>query len=888
MGNIRCDECNARLIASTQMIPPEVTPPQEELAQSPPLKGISLPSRVGSSQGADTPAVDLPDWMLDLSDDDGAFTAAVPAAQNEGGGGGYADWLSDLLDEGMQIVEPDEEAENDDPDLLLDADQLPDWLASGVVEPDPAPMEEEVEEELPDWLRSISDQLGPPSEAPPSEAPPSEAPPLTTEPTMTSLPDWLSDIDALEDNLLGVASVQESDTWPHWLAGGQGEVKRHQPEDVDDSPAFELSPPGDSLGWQVQQERAEDSGAPAEAEDDIRSSNDNLPDWLAEAEIEDRDETAPDSVADIGSSAPVPTARLSIDEASLELPDWLAAMAKAEDESTDDLGIEAEPRLEDTPGVELPDWLVSLSQAEEVDAPSPINPVADTSTQELQPSEPGSAEQHSPEQDDVPYWLTEIGTQPSAPSPAVFTSSPQALDQDPPQPDSPSWLEDVAADKDAASVLANVPAFVTDVTEEEPVPQEDETVEVPEWLQELETSSSDETEALSEVDAALHRADLPAWLRNLRPPEAGGSAADAGVRDEDVLIPADIPDWVQAMRPVSGERGNGMRDRIGRATLAEAEGPLVGLPGVIPGLAFVDIPSGTPRDSDGEIPQAVVQQAQLWQHLLEQPRSAERPITQASRGFRSSSLVRVVVSLILLLGLFAAILLVPETVKLSEATPLQVSPGAAVFVESIDRIETGHRILLALEYTPAYGDEIAHMARPILEHLDDRQAQLVVASTIPEGTALGLGLIAAVRYEGIVTDAGYLAGNYNGIASFLQTAEAQSVDHIIVLTSQSERLRWWIEQVAATGSQEQIGMPLSVAVTASARPLAAPYLQAGGVQGWIAGFSGGLAYREVRGDALTGFYSRAWDVLMMGHWFVAALLFVGVLYSLIAGKKGAH
>jgi hypothetical protein len=895
VGNIFCDSCNARLILSSQMIPPEVAPVQEETGLAQPLKGISLPSRAGVSQGSSTAAVDLPDWMLDLSPDDGFGAETEQASGVESSDGGYADWLSDLLDGDVQFAETDQAGEEGEGGLALAPEQLPDWLAVGPAASAPAPIPEEAAEDLPDWLSSISDQLGP--IAPES----GESEPRADQPFEASLPDWLAgtadvsvpskgtssvqDSGALPDWLAGTAdssapsretpSGQDSDTLLDWFAGESFQDARQTPVVVDQPATTESSLFGDSFGWLDDQEEIARRDAVLAAVDEAASANSDLPEWLAQAQRGDRDELVVGAATEAAPRQSDLTDGLSIDEAPLELPDWLATIGHGED---DDSWSEALPVSRVNPEAELPNGSAALSEA---------GPPARTEPQARKSAVLESDAEPFDEFGTTPDWLSGIGAHPTGGSSAVFTAATNDFEEDSSQSESPAWMKGLAAGAGGISG-ARVPAFITDEFEEEGIPEEDEPVRAPDWLQNLEMGDPAQVDDLSQVDVALDKADLPLWLQNLRPSEAGGSGKRGDDAVADDLIPADIPDWVQAMRPVPGERGNGARDRMGRATPAEAEGPLVGLPGVLPGLSLVDVPSETKVGFDHGIPEAVVKQAQLWQHLLEQPRSAERPITQAARGFQTSSAVRVILSLVLLLGVFAAILFLPEGMKLSQANPLQVAPGAADFVQRIDRIEPGQRVLLAFEYTPAYADEMAQMARPVLEHLDDRQAQLIIVSTIPEGTGLGLGLIAEVRYEGLVTDAGYLSGNFNGIASFLDSAEARSVDHVVVLTSQSERLRWWIEQGALAGSQQQVGLPFSAGVSASVRPLVAPYLQARGVQGWIGGFSGALAYREVRGELLTGFYARTWDVLMLAHWFAAALLFVGVLYSLVAGKKGAH
>lgn len=757
----------------------------------------------------------------------GSVEGSVPQA------GELPDWLLDL-----GIADSGDDDANGETDEISGQGSYPDWL-SNLFDEDAQLVEED--EELAD--NDLSLDLEP-----------------------EQLPDWLIGDDVALTSPDAGSAVEEV---PDWLAGIEGTEEMSaavEPESL--SAEIETMSFSDSFGWGLGEEEAPEADViPAEEGAELLQAD--VPDWLSKARKFDEDEVVFDTAVGLEQEDEI-SDQASV-ESSLELPDWLAELGGVNAEREESLAAGNESALSGVDNtVGLPDWLLSLVPGEATAAPEPASVPAPA-------SEPVA----------MPDWLSDIGAESSGVSSGVFTKHADTVENEVPESEGPDWLEHVVAEAAPPSLASGVPAFLGEEIQGEPGAFEEEATETPEWLQGLEFTAADALDSSFAPDVALGKADMPQWLQDLRPPEVAGESGMGGA-DTSVLVPADIPDWVQALRPEAGEQGKGTRDRGRWATLAEPEGPLVGLHGVLPGLALVDM---TPESDNGRkdaIPEAVIQQAQFWQSLLEQPRSAERPVARKVRSSQASPVVRVIVFLAFALLSLFAFLLLPADLQFVQTMPRTLAPGAAELVTSLDRVQPGQRVIVAWECALPYADEMFQIAAPVLEHLDDRQAHLVFVSTIPEGTTMGMSLAQQVRYQSELSDGGYLLGNDNGIAAYLGASEADAVQHVVVLSSQSERFRWWVEQVALTGSQRGTGLSLSVAVTASVKPLVAPYLQTDAVQGWIAGYTGGLAYRQSRGEVLTDFHTRAWDVLMLGHWFVAALLLLGMLYSLIAGKKGVQ
>jgi hypothetical protein len=248
----------------------------------------------------------------------------------------------------------------------------------------------------------------------------------------------------------------------------------------------------------------------------------------------------------------------------------------------------------------------------------------------------------------------------------------------------------------------------------------------------------------------------------------------------------------------------------------------------------------------------------------------------------------------MVLGVAAALILLPTlaatglTFDFSQAPPVEVARGVPILVDRVDQLQTGDRVILAFEYGPAYADEMESVAEPLLEHLIERGIEPVIVSTLPEGVSLGTSLWAQVSDDPVIDGGEYLVGNLNGIAEFMARDATRSAQQLFVFSSNSQRMRWWIEQRSTLSDATSVsGLPVSVAASAGTGPLVAPYFDIRGVEGWIVGFPQAVTYREVRGlsvedDGLT------LNVLMLVHWAAVALMVIGFLYYLVAGRKGTR
>ncbi len=881
----------------------------------------------------------LPDWFTDLTGD---VSAAEEPASEEPGTGVTPDWLTGLLEEqeaaGPIEVEAEPAAE-EEPVL----EELPDWLSDLTPEePAAAPVEKSYEmsppastweaaipapdtavqpaAELPDWLLASAEPAStgemlaqsvpqwllknveeptpghgagetpgagqipawlmqnaepgaavtvsrapapsypepakmPEPARPTAEAAPAPVPVIKPEPPApaASEPDWLMGILGEEDGLHTAATFEE--------------------------PATEATPEGATPDWLLglySEEETQPQAAVLTTEPEETSAETGIPDWLAAVYNEEKTEPQTAiSAVESGKAAPA-------------VPDWLAGIFNAEEAAPLAAVFSTEPEEKIAPETAVPDWLAGIIAEEPVPVESQAPSEDEETTLEM----------------GIPDWLA--GLEPEAsvaeeerPTPfaadsAIFTATAPKEAQPGPAA-TPEWLKSVTPiDKELALKPAQ-PAFISgegiaDALEEEYEEPVLTGGEIPDWLKGLSpaTASPAEEEAafyerVSE-DESLVRAEVPSWLQGLRPPGTGPlpplpevmvPGAEIPLPQEGGLVRAEIPDWVQQLRPVPSAEGEaGEKHPL---EPAETEGPLAGLRGVLPAGMAIDIPADFQPAPPPAFPDAIIAQAQLWQKLLEQPRSVQRPVAQfRARSGRGQLAMRLIVTTILLAVTLLGLLW--GQTPLSQALS---RPHTEHLSTAIDELQTGDTVIVAVEYGPAEAGEMAAIAQAVMQHLADRNARVMMVSTLPEGPGLIQSLLKPLALANRLPagQTAYVPGSASGVAQFL--GEPSEAEMIVVLAGRGERLRWWVEQNNATQA-----LPMVVGVNAATAPLAMPYLETPPVTGWMAGLPDVAAYQEFRGLS-SGVLKSQLDALMLAHWAALVLLLLGLFYYLALGKKGA-
>jgi len=487
-------------------------------------------------------------------------------------------------------------------------------------------------------------------------------------------------------------------------------------------------------------------------------------------------------------------------------------------------------------GDSVGDWLSSLPRGEDLPAPAE------------------SSGASFGEDIDLPAWM-----KPAAEPPAESKG------------DAPGWMREPPANESArlaepAPEVPRAPAFVPGA---EPA------------------DSSQENELFS--------IEMPDWLSNIAPTDQ--KSASAGTQE--AIAPADLPSWVQAMRPVESVLlGPSFTVPSAEGPLEE-NGPLAGLRGVLPAAGGL-IQPGKSKVQAIRLQSSEAQQSSAA--LLEQMLAAETQAKPLRGGGRlvSQRVLRWIISAMLILLVTFTLLGGSQSVPLPAALPEESN----MLLPVIDLLAEGAPVLMIFDYEPALAGEMEAAAAPFVDRvLGLRRPRVTILSTSPTGAALAERFMAATQsrhnYRGgeDYVNLGYLPGGTAGILSFAENpraampsslwvlAAAQDVNRfsdyaaVILLTDQAETARAWVEQTGAA----RAGLPLLVVSSAQAAPMIQPYLLSGQVNGLVSGLRGGAAFESSSG--LGSPVRRYWDAYNFATLFATLLIVFGGLWNFLAGAR---
>ncbi|MEE9616590.1 MAG: hypothetical protein V3T90_06270, partial [Anaerolineae bacterium] len=558
--------------------------------------------------------------------------------------------------------------------------------------------------------------------------------------------------------------------------------------------------------------------------------------------------------------------------APAEIPDWLQEVASSEAALPEAALTVIEPSPEESaPEIpipapaEIPDWLQEIASSEAA-PPEAALTVLEPTPEEPAPDMPAPAE--------IPDWLQEIapsetaapGAAPPPPPPFVGTPSPAVAEVS-------EWLREIAPEEEAIPEAApSVPPLVE-------LPTEAESTETPEWLTEFQAEPTPPSAPAAPIFEGV----------TLLPPSEPG----IGAAEED-LARAEIPDWLEALRPEAAEAATEEQP-------AETEGPLRGLRGVLPAAPTIEVPHVRESTLPAEVSEMSLARAQLLQSLLARPAEMPQPEVHRRGISIGERIQRWLVAAVLLVAVGG--ILIPPLVGFNVPTLTQstTSPAANGRIEfqhlmnlysAVQSTGAGDTVLVAFEYGPPEADELNLVAEPILRHLLDQGAHISVVSTRPEGLAVAAGLLSdIVSSEERYTLVNYRPGDATGVSQLLTDCEILpgggtdgDARHglILVLTAQPGPLRWWIEQTRARGDTSPVVAGISTALA----PAAYPYLDtsAGQLEGAISGLSGAATYEAYRG--LEGRATQRINALAAGHAAVAGLMVLGAIIYAFGGARG--
>lgn len=758
----------------------------------------------------------------------------------------------------------------------------------------------DLERALPSWLRTLREGKRPASgeslAEPSSDEGLPPAPPATPASDASSaLPDWLSG--------LGEAGSEDEEV-PDWLAGLR-----------DDKSIQSL---------------------PAAGEEGNPSPDLGNEDWMARLGNEPQEPTTESPNSSEGPAAEQPAFDVSPEpDTDGNLSDWLQSL------QSPDSGVKEPPAVPQSEG-NLPDWLSSLSgvpeeskpASNEIDQPAPAenNPdwLDELKKNSVTP-EPGTPAEGS---ESVPDWLSNYGPVPTTPAATPGENVPDWLsgldnksrpDSEAPaalfgseSPDTgdlpaetPDWMSRLQADANIAEEPEKKKEDFEAASEEPASPKSAEPL--PEWLSGIGTTTppSSATPALildntnnppGEEGETNLPSVTPDWLSKLSPEQANEKAAVSKEDqvDSENLEAAELPSWVQAMRPVESvvdQKSAALEDQV-----TEQNGPLAGLRGVLPGQPGL----GALRKPPVYFSKLLVSDGQQrYAEVLERLVAGEsNPRTVAPTKLISNRIWRWVTTLLLFLAIG-----LPFVSSTQVAPTLLAASDKGVSSKIIGGLPANVPVLVAFDYDPALSGEMEAVSAPIMDQLLSKGTPLALISTSPTGPALAehflqtTSLVDVHQYQSgqQYVNLGYLAGGSSGMLYLTGSlTAAMPVDvngkpawnsgplqgiqglsnfaAVIILTDNADTGRNWIEQVGP-----HLGnTPMLMVISTQAEPMIRPYFDSGQIKGLVSGLPDAKIYEQSYNRP--GLAYHYWNSFSFGMLAAELIIVAGVIFGILADR----
>jgi hypothetical protein len=402
-------------------------------------------------------------------------------------------------------------------------------------------------------------------------------------------------------------------------------------------------------------------------------------------------------------------------------------------------------------------------------------------------------------------------------------------------------------------------------------------------------------EKTEEINIPFVFPDQPSWTD-----QQEAAAAPPAEAEEASLMPAELPGWVQAMRPTD----NTARPFTPPAVVArrpEEQSPLSGIEGILPSEPVSEeYPEGPSYSANLNLTDKQRAQADLFRKMLAARTMPYKIGKETAGGY--SRVIRWVVSGILLL----AVILVTFYGSGAFGSPAYYPRESLASYQVLNDLPAGSNLLIAMDYSTAYSGEIESAVLPAINMLYHNGDHLVFLSTSPSGPALADEMMAQIISSGAypnlktsdqIFNLGYMPGGpaaLLGIAKDLRgtapnLANGQSAwqnsslvniksvsdfSAILLLTDSAESARSWAEQVLPSTAKAK----LIVATSTQAAPFIRPFYESGQLSGLITGLEGGITLEK-----LTGTIQKAglhWGVYEASILIVMILVVAGIILNL--------
>ena len=759
-------------------------------------------------------------------------------------------------------------------------DKAPAWLANitDISKKDKQTEPSEAHEEI-DWLNNLRDESDGKELDPVDENQEfTQEEPISQE----GIPEWMKklqeDVDSRSATVKPVQEIrqeEEKTETPDWLLRLQAETQAYAAAQEKSLSAKEEEAPDLHEKVNAGEPGAATANLPVEAD---------APDWAKTLQAE----TGKFAEEDDSSEEGIPD---SIRKIQAKEPVSVEAASQVEDETTDwGKDMEVEPRAEKTESTpaetESSDWLKDMR--------------ADTPIFNEENAVPG---------EEIPDWLMDMGSEhPVLTNGASLseTTKPGAPEEFPSNGGEPDWLINLKAEGEASQQEAGgqvqtplvahqddlelVPGWLQDIDKEEPL-----SIETPALILDDQASAMD-------VPGVPPPGDLPDWLAAMKADVEAPKAEEVpgGGSTIPAILPAELPSWVQDMQPAEAIMADAEVPGNELAQIAENEGPLAGLTGVLPASPGFGNPQ-KPFNFSIKLKVSEEQKqraSQLEKMLGEETRP--KSIPPAGNNLQQR-ILRWVVSLLVVLSVAVPVFSgVHFTSGLLSCPPEVLAVSQVIF-----GLPPASPVLLVFDYEPAYSGELEATAAPLVSNLLLTGARITILSTYPTGSALAEYFLKntqgrdAVTNDQQFTNLGFLAGGASGVLSFA-TNPSQTMPYaqdgsqpwlnsllqdvhtlsdfaaVIILTDNSDTARIWVEQAVPLLN----GKPMLMAISAQAEPMIRPYYDSKQIQGLVTGLSGGKAYEQLL--QLPGLGQQYWDAFSSGIFLAELAIIFASLWSLIS------
>jgi hypothetical protein len=239
--------------------------------------------------------------------------------------------------------------------------------------------------------------------------------------------------------------------------------------------------------------------------------------------------------------------------------------------------------------------------------------------------------------------------------------------------------------------------------------------------------------------------------------------------------------------------------------------------------------------------------------------------------------------------------------------PLSVSSTTMTFVNIVEKVDAGDKVLFAFDYSIGGEADVGPQAQVVMAHLMQKGAKVVSVAFIDTGIQFATKTVEAWERKGKVygedlLNLGYAAGAETAISAFGQDIRAvfptdvrgKPLDQysimqgirtagdfklIVEFSTGNPGPAEWVQQV-----QTRFKVPLACGVVAVMGPMEAPYLQSGQLVGLLGGGMTSAAEYEIA-TKIPGSATAAMDAQSLGHMVLVLFIILGNVAFFLKKKQ---